>query len=367
MRSNQTRRELLAATAAVMTGASAVHANDKPGINEIAGGGEQWAARWRNWHYWRDHVVPANPAIPGHEAFHNTDGPCVFRIPGESNWFISYLGFNGSGYNTFIAESDDLVHWHDHRLAFGFGPVNEFDHGGRVLGAYLFTDYGASGQRLLKRHKGLFWSLYGCYPKQGGYELRPGYEGVACSEDGIHWKHAREVPILSVFDADCADWEQECIYQPWLLEHGGKYYNFYNAAHGHEQTGLATSDDLISWKRYAGSPIVRNRPGGFDAEFCSDPKVYRDGDHWAMFYFGVGKGGAHIMVAFSQDLINWDALPEPLYRAGGHPGGLDATYAHKTSLIFNPKNKTWYLHYCAVGNRGRGIGLLTSLPIEGSL
>ncbi|MCP4646101.1 MAG: hypothetical protein GY851_36995, partial [bacterium] len=94
------------------------------------------------------------------------------------------------------------------------------------------------------------------------------------------------------------------------------------------------------------------------------PKVYRDGDHWTMFYFGVGRGGAHIMMAFSRDLKQWTALEEPIYKAGGHPGGLDSKYAHKTALVHNPANDTWYLYYCAVGNKGRGIGLLTSRLIE---
>jgi len=79
-----------------------------------------------------------------------------------------------------------------------------------------------------------------------------------------------------------------------------------------------------------------------------------------MFYFGVGRGGAHIMAAFSRDLLHWTSHPEPLYKAGGHPGGLDRQFAHKISLVYNPANDTFYLYYCAVGNQGRCIGLLTS-------
>ncbi|MCX7006801.1 MAG: hypothetical protein NTY53_06070, partial [Kiritimatiellaeota bacterium] len=106
-----------------------------------------------------------------------------------------------------------------------------------------------------------------------------------------------------------------------------------------------------------------------DEKFCSDPKVFRDGDHWTMFYFGVGRGGAHIMIAFSRDLVHWTAHPEPLYKAGGNPSGLDKQYAHKIALIFNPKNETFYMFYNAVpGKRGptggRGIGLLTSKPLQ---
>ena len=88
--------------------------------------------------------------------------------------------------------------------------------------------------------------------------------------------------------------------------------------------------------------------------------MFRDGDHWVMFYFGVGRGGAHIMAAFSRDLLHWTPHPEPLYKAGGHPGGLDKTYAHKISLVYQPKNETFYMYYCAVGNKGRCIGLITS-------
>lgn len=325
---------------------------------------DRWSDRYRGWRHWHDHVIASQPAIPGHEDFHSTDCPTVYQVPGDSRWFMSFIGFNGQGYNTFVAESDDLVRWRSPRLAAGFGPEGSFDHGGRVLGAYLLRSYDVKAPRVLKRRAGLYWSLYGAYPRQGGYELRPGYEGVACSDDGLTWRRAREEPILSVHDADCGEWEKDCIYQPWLVEHGGRFWNFYNAANGSiEQTGAATSSDLLTWKRRPGNPALRVRPDGYDAEFCSDPKVYRDGDHWVMFYFGVGRGGAHIMAAFSRDLRTWAQHPEPLYRAGGHPDGLDSTYAHKTSLTYNAANDTFYLHYCAVGRKGRGIGLITSRPV----
>ena len=69
---------------------------------------------------------------------------------------------------------------------------------------------------------------------------------------------------------------------------------------------------LLDWQRCAANPIVRVRPGGYDESFCFDGKVFRDGDHWVMFYFGVGQGGAHIMAAFSRDLRHWASHPEPL-------------------------------------------------------
>jgi predicted GH43/DUF377 family glycosyl hydrolase len=83
-----------------------------------------------------------------------------------------------------------------------------------------------------------------------------------------------------------------------------------------------------------------------------------------MIYFGVGKGGEHIMAAFSRDLLHWTAHPEPLYKAGGHPTGLDSHAAHKITLIYNAPKATYYMFYCAAGNKGRGIALLTSKALS---
>ncbi len=328
-----------------------------------------WSAPLRNWHYWPDHVIPANPRIEGFGDIEGTDVPTVYQLPGDEKWYMSFVGFNGKGYQSFVAVSDDLVHWKQLGLAMGFGPEGEFDHGGCVIGAYLYESYDLKAPRVLKKRNGKYWTLYGSYPRQGGYELRPGYEGVAISDDGLRWRRAKPGYILSVHDSDRGEWEKDCIYMPWLVEHEGKFYNFYNAANGsYEQMGVATSTNLLNWIRYSGNPIVRNRPGGYDDKFSSDGKVFRDGDHWVMLYFGVGHGGAHIMAAFSRDLLHWTAHSEPLYKAGGNPSGLDRRHAHKVSLVYNSKNDTFYMFYTAdPGKRGtpggRGIGLITSKAI----
>ena len=325
---------------------------------------DEWSAPYRNWYYHPEHVIASDPKIEGYEKFASVDCPTVYQIPGDDRWYMSFIGFDGNGYQSFVAESDDLIHWTHRRLAMGFGPKGEFDRGGRVLGAYLYESYDIDAPRLLKKRDGKYWSLYGAYPRQGGYELRPGYEGVACSGDGLTWERAKEKYILSVHDDDCGEWEKDCIYQPWLVEFEGLFYDFYNAANGSiEQLGLAVSDDLLNWKRYPENPVVRNTPGGYDDRFCSDGKVFWDKDHWVMFYFGVGRNGAHIMAAFSRDLERWTVHPKPLYKAGGHPGGLDRVYAHKISLVYNPQNEAYYMYYCAVGDKGRGIGLITSKPV----
>jgi len=326
-----------------------------------------WSAPYRGWHYYPEHVIPALPEIKGHEDIKMTDVPTVYQRPGDPKWYMSFIGFNGKGYQSFVAESTDLVHWSDRRLAMGFGKEGEFDHGGCVIGAYLYDSYDIKARRTLKKRDGKFWTLYGCYAEQGGYEVDPGYEGVASSEDGLTWQRAKEQYILSIHEPEVGAWEKKCIYMPWLVEHEGTFYNFYNAKQTVpvylEQIGLATSADLLNWRRHEANPVVRVRPGGFDDKFCADPKVFRDGDHWVMLYFGVGHGGAHIMAAFSRDLLHWTADPEPLYKAGGNPSGLDKQFAHKIALAWNPANETFYMYYCACGSKGRGIGLITSKPL----
>ena len=75
---------------------------------------DRWSAPYRGWHYWPDHVISAKPQIPGHEAFGNTDCPTVFQLPGSKAWHMSFIAFDGKGYSSFVAESDDLVHWTAH-------------------------------------------------------------------------------------------------------------------------------------------------------------------------------------------------------------------------------------------------------------
>ena len=72
---------------------------------------------------------------------------------------------------------------------------------------------------------------------------------------------------------------------------------------------------------------------------AADPKVYFDsrlGEHgaWIMIYFGTCPlwRGASINIAFSLDLLTWHKASEPLYKAGGHPAGLDKCEAHKVGL-----------------------------------
>lgn len=121
----------------------------------------------------------------------------------------------------------------------------------------------------------------------------------------MHWE--LDDPCLRPEDG--ADWERGGLYKPCLMENQGTYYLLYNAktqylpaAQGggwHEQTGLATSQDLKRWTRYKQNPIIRNGPhGSRDERFASDPYVLLDERCWIFFYYGFdAKGKARDLVA----------------------------------------------------------------------
>jgi hypothetical protein len=60
-----------------------------------------WSAPFRNWHYWPDHVIPATPPLPGATNILGTDIPTVFQIPGDDKWYMSFVAFDGAGYQSY--------------------------------------------------------------------------------------------------------------------------------------------------------------------------------------------------------------------------------------------------------------------------
>jgi predicted GH43/DUF377 family glycosyl hydrolase len=72
----------------------------------------------------------------------------------------------------------------------------------------------------------------------------------------------------------------------WVFEHGGLFYMHYDAA---GETGwltaLATSRDLIHWKR-KGTVLKLGMPGEGDSASASYGTTYLDGNIWHMFYLG---------------------------------------------------------------------------------
>ena len=308
---------------------------------------DAWSAPYRGWHYHPDPVIPSDLKIPGHEKFHSFDVPTVYQLPGQpGKWFMSFIGFNGQGYNSFVAESTNLRAM-DAIRAWPWASVRRTNSTTAAASSARSSTSPTTSRRraLLKQRDGKFWTLYGCYPRQGGYELRPGYEGVA-----VQRRRADLAPGQEHADSRRAGSRLRRLGKGLHLPavagraRGPVLQFLQRGQRRHRADGRRHLDQLArleTLRRQSRSSASAR--AAMTRQFCSDGKVFRDGDHWVMFYFGVGKGGAHIMAAFSRDLQHWTSHPEPLYQAGGHPGGLDRQYAHKISLVHNPANDTFYL------------------------
>ncbi|WP_218018815.1 glycoside hydrolase family protein [Novosphingobium rosa] len=291
----------------------------------------------------------------------SVDCPFVFSADGRFHMF--YTGFDGTGYQTGLAVSDDLVNWERKGLAMArdpHDPVTRYN----ISSASILRENGLWSAGRLTRVHGRYLAAWHAYPS-AGYEEGAAVIGLAWSDDLIHWE--RTAPILRPEDG--AEWERGGLYKPNLIRHGDEYLLFYNAKTSekrwHEQTGLATSRDLKTWTRHPANPLLRNGPAGaWDDRFASDPAVFQVGDRWAMFYFGLSSDGkARELLALGDDPFTFRKVPEILVDPGA-PGAVDHPYAHKPSLIAHQGDL--YHFYCAVGgawpHEVRGISVARSRP-----
>ncbi|MDD5705018.1 MAG: hypothetical protein PHR35_03775 [Kiritimatiellae bacterium] len=275
---------------------------------------------------------------------HAVDCPFLFAHGGR--YWMTYVGWDGIGYQTGLAGSDDLLHWKKEGLLLGRGPkgsVTEYN----VALTCLLRDNALFGPGTLKRVKSRYVGAYNAYPG-AGYETGPGVIGLCFSDDLRSWEVGP--PVLKPDPS--WEWEAGGLYKAWLLESEGRYHLFYNAKNRGtpswiEQTGVAVSNDLLHWTRDEDNPVLRVGPrGAFDDLFASDPCVLRQDDTWIMFYFGnCSDGHARDGVAFSDDLRHWRKSPEILIDIGSE-GAIDSRHACKPGII--SRDKTLYHFYSAV-------------------
>ena len=231
---------------------------------------------------------------------HAIDAPFLFRRDGR--FYMTHIGWDGTGYRTGLASSDDLLHWRKESVILDRGPVGSPTEFNAAL-TWIVRDNDLWGSGELHKVEGRYLGTYHAYPA-AGYETGPAAIGLCWSDDLYHWEV--RPPFLHSTDPDAAPWERGGLYKSCLLEHASTYYLFYNAKDSdawpwHEQTGLVTSTDLVHWTRHPANPVLANGPqGAWDDIFASDPCVLRCGDVWAMFYYGLSSDHhARDGVAFS--------------------------------------------------------------------
>lgn len=301
----------------------------------------------------------------------SVDDPIVFRANGEFN--MLYIGFDGTGYQTGLATSPDLLKWTRKALVGPRDPASKYTKYNLALSSIL-RDKNLHGTGEAIKVGGRYLGAWHAYPN-AGYEEGAAVIGLAWSHDLLRWELTE--PIL--FPQEGASWEHGGLYRPDLLLDNGAYYLYYNAktdplpkSEGggwHEQSGVATSRDLKIWTRYPENPILpvgNKEVNARDARFASNPYVVKNGPEFAMYYFGFGyqrPGRACEMLAVGKDLFHFTKVPDILIDTGPS-GTIDETFAHKPCIIFH--DGILYHFYCAVSgkwpNEIREVAVARSKP-----
>ncbi len=327
------------------------------------------AARYRTPHKYGKLVVEASKDTG---AFDSRSVDCPFLFHHRDRFYMTYVGWDGTGYQTGLASSGDLVAWKKEGCILRrdpSSPVTRYN----VAMTWIVRQNELASRGELKKVRGRFLGVYHAYPNPG-YEEGPAVIGLCWSDDLMHW----EIDSPCLRPEDGADWENGGLYKACLVEHEGTFYLFYNAKTKNlprekgggwvEQTGVATSTDLKNWKRYASNPTIPNGgPGSWDERFASDPCVLLDGKRWVFFYYSLDrKGKARDLLALGDDPFHPVKVNEILIDVGP-PGSVDSTYAHKPGVVSHLG--MLYHFYCAVSGRGpnevRGISVARSRPWQG--
>lgn len=287
----------------------------------------------------------------------------IFVFSHENRFYMTYLGFDGVGYQTGIAVSGDLINWEKRGLIFARDPSKPWLRNNAALTSIVRND-DIWSTAPLKRIKGRYLGTWHAYPGTG-YEEGRAVIGLAWSDDLMHWEAGE--PILRAEDG--APWERGGLYRSFLMEDKDVFYLFYNAKNvpdwpWFEQWGVAISHDLVTWKRSPLNPLVRNGSvGAPDELFASDPYVVRDGSKWIAYYFGFD------VHKHARNLLAIGDSPFRFEKVGclaldiGAPGSIDSQHAHKPVII------SWkgdlYQFYTAVdapNQLNRGISVARSRP-----
>lgn len=303
-------------------------------------------------------------AIVSPDPTKKTDCPSVFRK--DDKWYMTYLIFDGRGYETWLAQSDDLLHWETQGRLMSFSDSSTWD-AEQKAGYIALQDTQWGGSYAWQPYQNKHWMTYLGGNTQG-YERGLLSIGLAWTEQNSATAHEWERlsrPILMATDEEARWFENSTLYKSSVIWDqsetiGYPFVMYYNARgdslrpeRGAEWIGMAVSEDMVHWKRFGENPVINHHTG-----ISGDAYLQKMGDLWVMFYFGAfWKDGAFDRFACSYDLVHWTDWEGADLIAPSEP--YDEVFAHKPYVI---KHKGVVYHfYCAVDeNDNRGIAVATS-------
>lgn len=295
------------------------------------------------------------------------DSPSIFSY--NNVWYMIYIVYDGKGYETWIAKSDDLLQWKTMGKILSFSS-NTWD-SNQKAGYIALQNYDWGGKYEVQKYKGKFWMSYLGGATQG-YEAGLLGIGVANTTNLVQpteWDRLKN-PVLLPTDSNARWYDNGKMYKSTVIEDkkmtlNHRFVMFYNAVNKTdsnnvnkeaERIAMAVSDDMQNWQRFGEKPVIDHHSG-----ISGDAFISKIGDLWVMFYFGAfWKPKAFDRFACSYDLVNWtDWEGEDLINPS-EP--YDELYAHKPFVIKH--NGIVYHYYCSVNNKNqRTIAVATSVDL----
>ena len=289
------------------------------------------------------------------------DGPGVFRR--GNLWFMVYSLYDNTGYETWLAQSTDLLNWTIKGRLMSASDAGKWDASYKA-GYIALQDVAWEGSYEWQKYNNRYWMSYTGGNTRNG-EGGPFSIGMSYSYQaptGIQEWRRPDQPVLSSADALTRKADNTSLYKSFVLRDsqqftGHPFVMYYTATgdslpsgQGTGSINIAVSDDMLHWQRYGNAPVVSYNSGG-----SGDPTVQKIDNLYVMFY-----NGASNRFACSYDLINWtDWLGQELIKPS-EP--YDDAYIRKSSVI---KYKGVVYHfYCASNKKEQqGIAVATSVNI----
>ena len=298
------------------------------------------------------------------------DCPTIFRK--ENKWIMTYIVFDGRGYETWLANSDDLIHWDIQGKILQFTDTTDWD-SNQKAGYPSLIDYDWDGDYQINMFDNKYWmSYFGGNTR--GYEKGLLSVAMAWTDQNpasVHNWNRFNKPVLSSTDEDVRWYDNSTFYKNFIIEDkekltGHRFVMYYNARgdsinpnRGAERISMAVSDDMLHWKRFGNTPPINHHKG-----ISGDAVIQKIGDVYVLFYFRAywpqGKTVVYNSFYCSYDLVHWTEWEGPHLIEPSEP--YDNLFAHKAWVMKH--DGIVYHFYNAVDKLGnRGIALATSKDI----
>ncbi len=155
---------------------------------------------------------------------------------------------------------------------------------------------------------GKFHLFYQYHPESPRFGLA--YWGHAVSEDAVHWQDLPVALSPSPGGPDATGCWSGCVVNKDGVP-TAVYTGVGPQGYGQQSQCIATSqDDLLSWKKHSGNPILSEIPAISNQSYdLRDPMIWREGDTWYMLLASrIQSVGGSVFLYRSSDLYEWEFL-----------------------------------------------------------